>query len=117
MRRNYHFDEKLCHPPCTLPNSEALFSVGDGKIGSGSHIPDHMKPFLLKGIHKITDEGTSEISECDTEPIKQKTSTCEDTVDSQYSEIAKESSHHKELVQEKKKDYSHSSTESENSEV
>lgn len=117
LRRNYHFDEKLCHSPCTLQNSESLFSVGDGKTGSGSHIPEHMRRFLLTGSHKITDEGTSKMSECDTESIKLKSSTSEDTVDSQFSEIAKESSDHKEIVQEKKKDYSYSSTESENSEV
>lgn len=116
LRRNYHFDEKLCHPPCNLPNSEALFSVGDGKAASGSHIPEHMKRFLLKGIRKITDEGTSEMSERDTESSRLKTSTCEDIVDSQYPEMAKENSDPKDIVQDRK-DYSYSSTESENNEV
>lgn len=116
MRRNYHFDEKLCHPSCTLPNSDALSTVSDGKTGFGSHIPEQMKRFLLKGIRKITDEGTLEMSENDAESSNSKATTPEDSSDRQFTELMKDGSDLKDIVQDRKGS-SYSTTESENNEV
>ncbi|CAA6657804.1 unnamed protein product [Spirodela intermedia] len=58
LRRNYHFDDTLCLPPAInqLQNSHsAMESYTDSGV-----IPDQMKSFLRKGIHGITEQGSSE---------------------------------------------------------
>ncbi|CAI9116125.1 OLC1v1017198C2 [Oldenlandia corymbosa var. corymbosa] len=113
LRRNYHFDEKLCQPPNTQVNSEAPTTINDGRTGFGAQIPEQMKQFLLKGIRKITDEGNLEITETDADSSKQN-ATSEDLSNRQY-EAVKESGE-KEIVQDRK-DYRASSSEAEHSEV
>ncbi|KAK8625809.1 hypothetical protein V6N13_056966 [Hibiscus sabdariffa] len=71
LRRNYHFDEKLCHPPSTSPYNEATLPSSESKESFVGHIPEKMKKFLLKGIHRITDEGSSEPGESGVEPSRQ----------------------------------------------
>ncbi|KAK8597059.1 hypothetical protein V6N12_065535 [Hibiscus sabdariffa] len=71
LRRNYHFDEKLCHPPSTSPYNEATLPSSESKESFVGHIPEKMKKFLLKGIHRITDEGSSESGESGVEPSRQ----------------------------------------------
>ncbi|KAL2459002.1 hypothetical protein Fot_55288 [Forsythia ovata] len=114
LRRNYHFDEKLCYPSSTMPSNDALPSTIDSKSSFGANIPEQMKRFLLKGIQKITDEGSSEPIESKTESGGQKVLDFDDSSDQQYIERLKDSGV-QEIVQDRK-DYP-SSTESENSEV
>lgn len=110
LRRNYHFDEKLCHPPSTIPSTEAPLPVNESKTGFGVHIPEQMKRFLLKGIRRITDEGSSEPIENDPESSGHKASVSEDL------EVVKDISDQKDTIQDRK-DTSSMSTESESSEV
>lgn len=114
LRRNYHFDEKLCNPSSTMPSNEALPSTNDSKSGFGANIPEQMKRFLLKGIQKITEEGSSEPTESKTESGGPKVLDFDDSSDQQYPDKQKDSSV-QENVQDRK-EYP-SSTESENSEV
>ncbi|CAA2974013.1 BEACH domain-containing B isoform X1 [Olea europaea subsp. europaea] len=114
LRRNYHFDEKLCNPSSTMPSNEALPSTNDSKSGFGANIPEQMKRFLLKGIQKITEEGSSEPTESTTESGGPKVLDFDDSSDQQYPDKQKDSSV-QENVQDRK-EYP-SSTESENSEV
>lgn len=115
LRRNYHFDEKLCRPTSTTPSTEALNPSNDAKPGFASHIPEQMKRFLLKGIRRITDEGSSELNESESELSGQNPAS-EDLSDRQYLEVVKESGDLKDIA---KEDFDFSSTqmESEDSEV
>ena len=115
LRQNYHFDEKLCHPPSTAPNDETTLPANENKSSFVGHIPEQMKRFLLKGLRQITDEGSSEPSEVDIEPSGQKASNSEDPPDSQCMEQIKGSSDSKDVVD--RKDSSSSSPEVETSEV
>lgn len=113
LRRNYHFDEKLCLPLSTITPTDALSLANDGKSGFGANIPEQMKRFLLKGIRKITDEGSSELSESDAEssgPVS------DDLTDKRLSEVVKEIGDQTDIAQDRK-DCSSSSAETENSEV
>ncbi|XP_060199082.1 BEACH domain-containing protein B [Lycium barbarum] len=115
LRRDYHFDEKLCRPTSTTPSIEALNPSNDAKPGFAAHIPEQMKRFLLKGIRRITDEGSSELNESESELSGQKPGS-DDLSDRQYLEVVKESSDLKDIA---KEDIDCSSTqiESEDSEV
>ncbi|KAL9450104.1 hypothetical protein AB3S75_011937 [Citrus x aurantiifolia] len=115
LRKNYHFDEKLCHPPSTAPSDEAILPANENKSSFVGHIPEQMKQFLLKGIRRIADEGTSEPSESDTEPTGQTASITEEISDSQLLEHIKTSSDPTDVVE--RKDSSSSSSEMETSEV
>ncbi|KAH9690313.1 BEACH domain-containing protein B [Citrus sinensis] len=115
LRKNYHFDEKLCHPPSTAPSDEAILPANENKSSFVGHIPEQMKQFLLKGIRRIADEGTSEPSESDTEPTGQMASITEEISDSQLLEHSKTSSDPTDVVE--RKDSSSSSSEMETSEV
>jgi WD40 repeat protein len=82
LRRNYHFDEKLCLPPTSLNSDVAVTPTGqETKAGFGVHIPEQMRRFLLKGIRRITDEGSSEPAESDAESSTTKGSSIEDSSD------------------------------------
>ncbi|XP_057986936.1 BEACH domain-containing protein B isoform X2 [Hevea brasiliensis] len=116
LRRNYHFDDKLCHPPSTASSNEDTLPVNENKDGFVGHIPDQMKRFLLKGVRRITDEGSSEAGENDVEPSTQKAFISEDLSESQCLELAKGSSDQKDVIQDKR-DASSSSQETETSEV
>ncbi|KAL0289478.1 UNVERIFIED_CONTAM: BEACH domain-containing protein B [Sesamum calycinum] len=61
LRRNYHFNDKLCHPPSVV--DAVLASTNDNKLGLGVLALDKMKQLSLKGIQRITDEGSAEPSE------------------------------------------------------
>lgn len=75
-----------------------------------------MKRFLLKGVRKITEEGSSEPTENDTETSWQKASVSEDISDRNGSEPVKDSTDQKENFQDRK-DSSPPSTGQEPSEV
>ncbi|KAK6116093.1 hypothetical protein DH2020_008362 [Rehmannia glutinosa] len=114
LRRNYHFNDKLCHPSSVAPGDGALPSKNDSKLGFGALSSEKMKQFSLKGIQRITDEGSSEPSENEAQSSQQKISEIEDSSDRQYSEVTKDSDE-QEMVQDRE-DYP-SVTESDNSEV
>ncbi|XP_050124229.1 BEACH domain-containing protein B-like isoform X1 [Malus sylvestris] len=113
LRQNYHFDEKLCHPSSSVPSNDIAPPVNESKCGFVGHIPEQMKRFLLKGVWKITDDGSSESNEIDNELGGQKPTLPKDTSDSQCSELSKDSG---DWMQERK-DSSSSSLETETSEV
>ncbi|KAH6788519.1 binding protein [Perilla frutescens var. frutescens] len=112
LRRNYHFDNKICQPSSTIPSSGALPSTNCSKLGLGPITMDKMKQFSVKGIQKITEEGSSEPSENDTESSQQQIVEIEDPSGRQ--EVTKESIE-QEIVQDR--DAYPPVTESENSEV
>ncbi|KAK2997904.1 hypothetical protein RJ639_025413, partial [Escallonia herrerae] len=114
LRQNYHFDEKLCLRPSTIPSSDVLLPANESKSSFGVHIPEQMKRFLLKGIQKITDEGSSELAENYAESSGQTVSVHEDLVDKQFSEVVKDGSDQKD---QDRKDSSSTPTESEATEV
>ncbi|KAG5612800.1 hypothetical protein H5410_024081 [Solanum commersonii] len=115
LRRNYHFDEKLCRPTSTTPSIEVLNPSNDAKSGFAAHIPEQMKRFLLKGIRRITDEGPSELNESESELSGQKPGS-EDLSDRQYLEVVKDSGDLKDIAKEDL-DCSSTQMESEDSEV
>jgi hypothetical protein len=115
LRQNYHFDEKLCHPPSTAPSDEATLPVNENKSGLVGLIPEQMKRFLLKGVRGITDEGSSENNDNESEPSGHKASISKDPLDAQCLEL-KDSSDRKDVLQDRI-DSSSSSTETETSEV
>lgn len=84
LRRNYHFDEKLCHPL----SSEAILFVNENKTSFGGHISEQMKQFLLKGVHKVTDEGDSDLNEIGTDSTDQKDSQSGDQIENMQSGTA-----------------------------
>ncbi|KAJ0790760.1 putative transcription factor WD40-like family [Helianthus annuus] len=110
LRQNYHFNQKLCHPPSTLPTNGTLPSTTETKSGFAAHIPQQMKQFLLKGIRRITDETFLESVELDAEITEQKASTSED-----LPEVSKDENDLKDLHE--RKDHPSASIESEDSEV
>lgn len=86
LKQNYYFDEKLCNPPYAASSNETAQSATESKSGFVGHIPEQMKRFLLKGVHRITDEGSLDPSENDSD----KFSVREDPVDSQSTELIKD---------------------------
>lgn len=101
LRQNYHFDEKLCYPPRSSTQVEPEIPVNESKFGFVGHIPEQMKRFLLKGVHRITDEGGSELIDGESELNEQKSSTSDEIVDSQHSRRERESSDLKDTFQER----------------
>ncbi|KAL1821830.1 hypothetical protein ACET3Z_016699 [Daucus carota] len=116
LRQNYQFDEKLCYAPSSIPSTETIHLVNDGKVGFGSHIPEQMKQFLLKGIRRITDEGSSDTIENENESGVLKESTSEDQADKRQFEALKDSSVQKDSAPDKKEP-SFIATDSQTSEV
>ncbi|KAL6578417.1 hypothetical protein OROMI_010745 [Orobanche minor] len=114
LRQNYHFNDKLCHPSSVVPSDSAVPSTDDSKLGLGAVTAENMKQFSIKGVHRITDEGSPEQNENEAHSSQQKNSETEGSSDGQLSEVAKESGE-QETVQDRE-DCS-SVTESENSEV
>ncbi|KAJ4967218.1 hypothetical protein NE237_019067 [Protea cynaroides] len=115
LRRNYHFDEKLCHPLSIASSNDIFRPVSENKTGFGSHIPEKMKRLILEGLHKITNEGSMEPSENDRVESESKAFAPEDPSD-QSLELMKEISEQKDIVQDRK-DPSSSTAETEISEI
>lgn len=116
LRQNYHFNEKLCHPPSTVPTNGTIPAPLETKSGFAAHIPQQMKQFLLKGIRRITDESFLESVELDAEISEQKASTSEDVLERQNSEAPKEESEQQRDFHDRK-DHSSTTTSSIESEV
>lgn len=102
LRKNYHFDEKLCHPPSISPNDDINNAENVKKSSIVGHMPEQMKRFLLKGAMKITDEGNSEPIENDVEPCEPNASNLKDSSDGQYLEQVKDVGEWKDIVQDRK---------------
>ncbi|KAH7652235.1 Concanavalin A-like lectins/glucanases protein [Dioscorea alata] len=58
LKRNYQFNQQLCHPPAIKSVSDATNLSSD--CHSSSQVPDKVKHFLLKGVRGITEEGASD---------------------------------------------------------
>lgn len=112
LRRNYHFDDKLCQPSSITPSNVSLLSKNHSKLDSADVTMEKMKQFSVKGIQRITEEGSSELSENEAESSQQQIVEVEDS--SSRQEASKESSE-QEIVQDRE-DYP-PVTESENNEV
>ncbi|CAM8878100.1 unnamed protein product [Rhodiola kirilowii] len=97
LRRNYHFDEKLCHPPST----EAINLVNENKPSFGGHISEQMKQFLLKGIHKVTDECDLDLVENGTDSTEPKDSVAEDQLENTQSGTANVGNTQKDIISER----------------
>lgn len=114
LRQNYHFDEKLCLPPSSSASGVAT-PVSESNPGFVGHIPEQMKQLLLKGIRKITEEGSLDVNETNSETSGKKTSVPLDPSENSSSDLLKDSFDRKDAVQERKD--SSSSPEAEASEV
>jgi len=101
LRQNYHFDENLCSPLSSTGSGVAT-PINESNHGFVGNIPDQMKQLLLKGIRKITDEGTLDINEANTDISGQKTQTPGDHSDCQSLDLIKDVSDRKDIVQERK---------------
>ncbi|KAL0366361.1 UNVERIFIED_CONTAM: BEACH domain-containing protein B [Sesamum radiatum] len=105
-------DERALSPPSVVDAVHA--STNDNKLGLGVLALDKMKQLSLKGIQRITDEGSAEPSESEVQSSQQKISEIENSLEQQYSEVTKENTE-QEIVQDRK-DYP-SVTESEKNKV
>lgn len=113
LRRNYHFDKKLCLPPSSTLCDEAAQRESEASLVG--QIPEQMKRFLLKGVRRITDEGSSDPPETDAEQSGQKIAS-DDPSESSCVPAVKNSNDLKDLRHDKK-EFSTSSQEAETSEV
>ncbi|KAI4307513.1 hypothetical protein L6164_030691 [Bauhinia variegata] len=89
LRQNYHFDENLCRPPSTTA-SGVVTPVNESNPNFVGQIPEQMKQLILKGIRRITDEGSLDASEANIEISGQKVSVPLDPSDSLSSELLKD---------------------------
>ncbi|XP_042456540.1 BEACH domain-containing protein B isoform X2 [Zingiber officinale] len=56
LKRNYKFDERLCHPPTTKMSNRITQPTSESSAGMRTNFPEQMKQFILKGVRGITDE-------------------------------------------------------------
>lgn len=100
LRRNYQFDERLCHPPSTsiATENETTKVINESKSGV-IHLPEQMKRFLLKGIRRITDDGGSE--SCENDDSQSEQNLLDTSAEIQFSELVRSSSDLKDVVQDK----------------
>ncbi|KAK9165680.1 hypothetical protein Scep_000871 [Stephania cephalantha] len=100
LKRNYCYDESLCCPPITALTKDAN-DIPNEKTKPGTPIPEQMKRLLLKGVRRITDEGSIE-PQNETEDSKQPENTADGAFGSHLVELIKDSINQKDLVQERK---------------
>lgn len=116
LRRNYRFDEKLCHRPSSSSTNEAVVPANDRKSILVGHLPEQMRQLLLKGIRRITDEEVLEASEVDGESSGQKVLDPEGSTERKGSDALKAINDQKEHFHDTR-DSSTTSPEQETSEV
>lgn len=116
LKRNYKFDERLCHPPCDKSPSGTSHLESECHTGAGGSVPEKMKRFLLKGVRGITEEQSFEIGDDVSESTSLIESDHGDSTESQSASYLKDSSDHLEIVHDMK-DLPSSSIEGESSEV
>ncbi|KAJ1424747.1 WD40/YVTN repeat-like-containing domain superfamily [Sesbania bispinosa] len=110
LKQNYHFDENLCNPLSATASGVAT-PVNESNPGFVGNIPEQMKLLLLKGIRKITDEGTFDTNETNIDISGQKTPITPDLSDCQSSDSLKDSGDRKDAMQERKDTFSSPETE------
>ncbi|KAK4276908.1 hypothetical protein QN277_015003 [Acacia crassicarpa] len=104
LRQNYHFDENLCIPPSASGGGLAT-PVAENNPSFVGHIPEQMKQLLLKGIRKITEEGSLDANETNSEISGKRTSVLLDPSENTSSDLLKDSDR-KDTVQEQKDSFS-----------
>ncbi|XP_054792696.1 BEACH domain-containing protein B isoform X2 [Prosopis cineraria] len=104
LRQNYHFDENLCIPPSASVSGVAT-SVTENNPNFVGHIPEQMKQLLLKGIRKITEEGSLDANEANNEVGGKITTVPFDPSENTSSDFLKDSNR-KDTVQERKDSFS-----------
>lgn len=101
LRQNYHFDENLCNPLSAIVSGVAS-PVNESNPGFVGNIPEQMKQLLLKGIRKITEEGTFDTNETNTEISGPNTSILPDHSDCQSADLLKDNNNRKDVVHERR---------------
>lgn len=61
LKRNYKFDERLCHPPAAKISDGNSQPPSESCSGMRTSFPEQMKQFLLKGVRGITEDKSSEV--------------------------------------------------------
>ncbi|XP_047328635.1 BEACH domain-containing protein B isoform X2 [Impatiens glandulifera] len=97
LRRNYHFNEKLCQPLSTLAINESNPPINESKFLLRGPIPEKIKWLLQKRIHRITDESFSGLLENHAESSGQQVS--DDLLDKPVPEVLKDSDDKKDTSQ------------------
>ncbi|CAI8599125.1 unnamed protein product [Vicia faba] len=103
LRQSYHFDENLCNPVSATASGFAS-PVNESNPGFVGNIPEQMKQLLLKGIRKITDEGTFDTNETNAEISGPNTSIPSDHSDCQSSDLLKDTSDRKDIIVHERRD-------------
>ncbi|XP_038974911.1 BEACH domain-containing protein B isoform X4 [Phoenix dactylifera] len=116
LKRNYKFDEQLCHPSTTKLSSETSQPVSEFPTGSGANIPEKMKRFLLKGVRGIAEERNSEPSEHANDITTPIESSLNNSVDNQRSDYLKDCTDQVDNIQDKKELFT-GTTDNDSSEV
>lgn len=97
LKRNYKFDERLCHPPINKSSNGTAHMSSECHTGTGGNVPEQMKRFLLKGVRGITEEKSSEIGD-DASDSASQTESVNDSSESQNPSYLKENSEPLEIV-------------------
>lgn len=103
LRQSYRFDESLCNPLSATASGFAS-PVNESNPGFVGNIPEQMKQLLLKGIRKITEEGTFDTNETNTEISGPNTSIPSDHSDCQSSDLLKENNDRKDIIVHERRD-------------
>ncbi|THU62740.1 hypothetical protein C4D60_Mb01t08320 [Musa balbisiana] len=114
LKRNYKFDERLCHPPTAKISNGASQPANESFTGLGTSFPEQMKQFLLKGVRGITEEKSLET--CDDDLARLNDSGPNNSSENQIIEYIKDHSSEVDIVPDKKEPSS-GSVESDLSEV
>ncbi|KAI4337584.1 hypothetical protein L6164_015981 [Bauhinia variegata] len=89
LRQNYNFDEYLCCPPTTT-GSGVVTPVNESNPGFVGQIPEQMKQLVLKGIRRITNEGSLDATETNSDISGQKASVPLDPSENPSTELLKD---------------------------
>jgi hypothetical protein len=73
LKRNYKFDEHLCHPPAIKPIDDASENLSELESSTNPSLPDKMKRFLLKGVKGITEESSEQTEDASSSDINSST--------------------------------------------
>lgn len=114
LKRNYKYDERLCHPPTAKISNGASQPANESFTGTGTSFPEQMKQFLLKGVRGITEEKSLET--CDDDLARLNDSGPNNSSENQIIEYIKDHSSEVDIVPDKKEPSS-GSVESDLSEV
>nr|XP_029116201.1 BEACH domain-containing protein B isoform X4 [Elaeis guineensis] len=116
LKRNYKFDEQLCHSSTTKLSTETSQPVSECPTGSGANIPEKMKHFLLKGVRGIAEERNSEPSEHASDLTTPIDSSLNNSLDNQRSDYLKDCTDQVDNIQDKR-EFSPGTTDNDSTEV